>query len=216
MHANETSPHSAHEKNRNTQHSTRYHWDSSHDTKTSLETEMISYNKMNCAVQSATQIAVARATRAAGILTVMTLLSGCATGYGTLAGMASGLLLGAAAAIPSSSQTTENTTAPGTVIVGGVVIGAIIGATAAGVASAVAKHEARAEMAKETELDAFRAWRRQHPEGAEPPAPAAAPQPVRSPLYPQPSASAVQEESVRTVDASMLPNPYPVTQPIHQ
>lgn len=137
-----------------------------------------------------------------------TLLSGCATGYGTLAAVGGGMALGGAGAISAAER---GETGVGVYVLEGAILGAILGAIGAGVAARVAKSEARSELEKERELNEFRAWRRQHPEGARTPAPAAAPQPVRYPLYPEPSASTVQEESVRTVDASMLPNPYPVT-----
>jgi hypothetical protein len=137
------------------------------------------------------------------------LLSGCATGYGTLAAIGGGMALGSAGAISAAER---GETGVGVYVLEGAILGAILGAIGAGVAAKVAKSEVRSELEKERELDEFRAWRRQHPEGTQPRAsePAVAPQSVRSPLYPLP---AVQEESVRTVDASMLPNPYPVNQP---
>lgn len=140
-----------------------------------------------------------KTTRATGILTVMTLMSACATGYGTLASMGAGMMLGAVGAVSSASN---GETGTARYVAQGVAAGALFGVVAAGVASLVAHHEARQEMAQERELEQFREWRRAQQQ------PTTAPQPAHFPTYRQPPAAA-QEESVQAADKQPLPNPYP-------
>lgn len=88
-----------------------------------------------------------------------TLLSGCATGYGTLAAIGGGMALGSAGAISAAER---GETGVGVYVLEGAILGAILGALGAGVAAKVAKSEARSEIEKERELNEFRAWRREH------------------------------------------------------
>jgi hypothetical protein len=128
------------------------------------------------------------------------ILSGCATGYGTLAGMGVGATYGA---ISAGVQASDSGVFHVSYVAEGLVLGALIGVVSGGIASAVAGSETRREVKREGELEEYRAWRRSR---LQPAAVAPQPQSARFPTYQQ-QPPAAYDESVQSTGRTPLPNP---------